>query len=91
MTSTQFEGGFSVLPPIISEDNYKENLDLNSNKVDKNCSNSSRVVIKDINEDINSNSIDTYGKGREGLNSLPEAPFSSILQSKRSTYLDENR
>ncbi|XP_060573290.1 WD repeat-containing protein on Y chromosome-like isoform X4 [Ruditapes philippinarum] len=85
-----FDGGYSVLPPILSTSNSQENLDINSNSVDKNSNNvdkNSNNSDKNNTSDINSNKT---GKGTDDGISLPEAPFSSILQSRRPTYSDEN-
>lgn len=98
MSSKSFEGGFSVLPPILSARNSEEKLAIHSNNVDVN-GNSTAVNNNNVSEisnclDKNSNSASKdLISGSEGTQSngidLPRAPFSSILpQSLHLTFED---
>lgn len=86
-SSVGFDGGYTVLPPILSASNSQENLDIISNNVDKNSNSSDHSDSKEKTSSINSNKKQETDEGV----SLPEAPFSSILQSRRQTIFDENR
>lgn len=95
---TSFEGGYTVLPAIVSASNSDENLDINSNSVDINSNSVDRNSnsldsrnSEDADQNVKGNNARSPGQKATEDMVLPDAPFSSILQSTRPTYVDENR
>lgn len=98
MSGQNFQGGYTVLPPILSAQNSEEKLAVNGHSKDNNGIHvelSRDGAAKSGNSlDINSNSVDnteteksvsdlsTSQGTQKNGTELPQAPFSSIVQQK---------